>query len=161
MPNPWRAGETTTAAALNLARVHARYYQSGTPQSIPHATDRRLKFNSASTTNGLVSVSTHADGGQVFTLGRGGLWTVIAGCRYEAGSGANFYISFADSDNLSDRYGGIEIPGGTVLNIATEHTFSPGFKMCVISFHNHGSPRSFDLMFANETFISLTWKGDV
>jgi hypothetical protein len=158
-------GTDITDALLNaLAPLAARYEQKSSPQSIPNATDTKVKFETAVHTN--TDVVASGTGNTDFALQRVGFWLVTAGMKYNGAAGGlerHMFIqtgsAFATSSRIAQTglanvsTSSVSLVAATVIKIAAVTTIIIG------AFQNAGAAVSVDTAFGGVNHASFTWLG--
>lgn len=142
---------------------HEAVYTQTIVQTIPTATDRPLGFNTAVTTTNDVTRGT-ATGGAIangkFTLNRGGIWAIEAGCRWGAPNAASQYGIWIGPDNGTSRFcEQFSNAGGTAAfatTCGTTERFASGQTFNVYAFQNSGGNEDTAIL-NGSIYFRATW----
>lgn len=149
------AGGTTAAT-----RHRAKYFQSGSAQSIPNAAQQRLSFNNNSFTTDDWTTST-VSGGTKFTCARAGGYEVIANSRLASGAAGERGLTIAN-DAFTTVYGVSSVGTQGTLPwsacVAIEQDFSVGDDFCVWMYQAAGGAVSLDLA-GGPTSVTIRYVG--
>lgn len=148
----------TTAATKH----EAQYYQT-VAQSIPNATDTRLKFNLAGDTANDVTASGVSN--TTFTINRDGLWRISACIRVVAGGQGDrlIFLNAGSTMAVGSRFGMQNVIRDDIVNVAVSLSVSADIRLFATNvvevgmFQASGAALNTDVGFGSSSFVSLTW----
>lgn len=164
------AAEATTRAAADTAAAaasHAYYYQSGTPQNIPSASDQRVLFNSNQRTTSDITTAT-VSGGTEFTIAKAGVWLINTTVKFDTSANdTERYLAIANSAALTTRYGQDSGPSNTAtsslpigVNVSVCRPFAVGAKICALVFQGSAGTVALLNNYVEDVRIDFTFMGN-
>lgn len=149
------AGDATT--------VHEAEYTATSGQVIATGTDTPLAFPTASYSTADVTVGTSTSGSIAnakFTLNRGGLWQIDAGCRTGAATSGKSYGIWLGPDGGTSRYAGsFTSAGGTDAQefaISATRRYLGAATVNVNFWHDQGTSHTTGPL-AGSNYLRLNW----
>lgn len=149
--------------AMGTTLHEARYEQRASGQSVPTATDTKMKFEAVNTS--CADVTASGTNNTDFLLNRGGLWRISAGVRYlgnaSGGNERHLFIqtgsTFVPGNRLAinTQFVSTNIPAG--LNVSTEVRLFANTTIIIGIWQNAGSNTVVDTGFGGVNHIALAW----